>query len=241
MFGCSSMNTALKKRELDVESRLSYAVVLDPLAPEERIVYTRVRDVSGNKMRKVMQTTIEQQLSAEGFTVTNNPKEANLMLNATILSAGKTTADEADRSLSAGYKGAAEGAALGYMVGAAGGSSSSDSMKSGLVAGAAGFLADALVEDVYYTFVMDIELRERPLEGDEIENSTQNKSATGMSTSNTATLSMAESSVKRGENFKWIIHKTRIVTTANKMNLKIEEAIPAVQDKTASSLSEMLM
>ena len=237
LFGCSAMNTALKKQELDVESRLSHSVVLEPLSPVERIVYARIRDVSGNNLRSVMQQKITNQLTAEGFVVTNDPKEANLMLNATILSAGKTTADEASRSLTSGYKGAAEGAAIGYIATSGNG----NSVKTGLLAGAAGFIADALVEDVYYTFVMDIELRERPLEGDIYSNSTSNRAIGAVSTQNKAIRNVNKSSVQRGENYKWIIHETRIVTTANQMNLKLEEAIPAVQDKTALSLTEMLL
>ena len=238
LFGCSAMNTAIKKQELDVEARLSSSIVLEPLSPSDRIVYARIRDVSGNNLRSAMQRKIESQLESEGFVVTNDPKKANLMMNATILSAGKTTADEASRSLSSGYKGAAEGAALGFI---AGGGSGKDSLQAGLLAGAAGFFADAMVEDVYYTFVMDVELRERPLIGDSITNSTTNTSTKMLSTQNTANRSKSKSSVQRGDNFNWIIHQTRIVTTANQMNLKLEDAIPVVQDKTATSLTEMLL
>lgn len=241
IFGCSSLSTAIKKQDLVVESKLSYSVVLEPLSPSDRIVYARIRDVSGNNMRKVMQSKIESQLQAEGFVVTNDPKKANLMLNATILSAGKTTADEANKYLSSGYKGAAEGALLGIGAASMAGGSNSETLGAGLVVGAAGFLADSLVEDVYYTFVMDVELRERPLDGDSIENSTNNMAAKGMVTKNNVNLNVSKSAVKRGENYNWIVHNTRIVTTANKMNLKLEEAIPAVQGKTASSLSEMLL
>lgn len=238
LFGCSAMNTALKKQDLDVESRLSHSVVLEPLSPADRIVYARVRDVSGNSLRSIMQQKITNQLTAEGFVVTNDPKEANLMMNATILSAGKTTADEASRSLTSGYKGAAEGASIGYLAASGNGKSA---VQTGLLAGAAGFFADALVEDVYYTFVMDVELRERPLEGDVYSNSSSNRTVSGISTQNKAIRNVNKSNVQRGENYKWIIHETRIVTTANQMNLKIEEAIPAVQDKTALSLSEILL
>jgi hypothetical protein len=241
LVGCSAVNTMAKKQDLAVESRLSHSIVLEPVAPSKRIVYARVRDVSGNKMRQDMQKKIVEHLTSEGFTVTEDPTKANLMLNATILSASKMTADEVSRSLSSGYKGAAEGALIGGGLTAITGGSNSDALKAGALTAVGGFLADAFVEDVYYTFVMDVELRERPLEGDSIENSKKSISAKGMSGQNAANLSVAKSSVERGENYKWITYETRIVTTANQMNLKIEEAIPAVQDKTAYSLSEMLL
>ncbi|RBP83945.1 complement resistance protein TraT [Marinomonas rhizomae] len=241
LVGCSAVNTMAKKQDLSVETRLSHSIVLEPVSPSKRIVYARVRDVSGNQMRKDMQKKIVAHLQTEGFTVTEDPTKANLMLNATILSASKMTADEVSRSLSSGYKGAAEGALIGGGLTAITGGSNSDALKAGALTAVGGFLADAFVEDVYYTFIMDVELRERPLEGDSIENSKKSISAKGMSGQNAANLTVAKSSVERGENYKWITYETRIVTTANQMNLKIEEAIPAVQDKTAYSLSEMLL
>lgn len=241
LAGCSAVNTMAKKQDLTVESRLSHSIVLEPVSPSKRIVYARVRDVSGNKMRKDMQRKIVLNLQEEGFTVTEDPDQANLMLNATILSANKMTGDEADRLLSSGYKGAAEGAFIGGGLTAVTGGSNSDVLKAGALTAAAGFLADTFVEDVYYTFVMDVELRERPLDGDAIDNAKKSISAKGMRSQNSTNLTVSKSSVERGENYNWIVYETRIVTTANQMNLKIEEAIPEVQDKTAYSLSEMLL
>ncbi|MDE8601626.1 complement resistance protein TraT [Marinomonas sp. RSW2] len=121
------------------------------------------------------------------------------------------------------------------------GGSGSDNRRAGLFAGAAGFFADAIVEDAYFTFVMDVQMRERALDGDSVSNSTQNKSIKGISTGNAANLSLTKSSVKRGSDYNWIIYETRIVTTANQMNLKMEEALPAVKERTALSLSELML
>lgn len=241
LAGCTAINTSLNKRELVVDSQLSHSIVLEPLAPSNRIVYARIRDVSGNGMRPEMQNIIVKHLKNEGFVVTEDPEEANLMLNATIISASKTTAEEANALLSSGYKGGIEGAAIGAGVSSITGGSGSASMKAGLIAGAGGFFADALIEDAYYTFVMDVQLRERGLPGDSVKNSTENASLKGLSTANAANLSLTKSSVERGANYNWITYETRIVTTANKMNLDIEEAIPAVQERTALSLSELML
>lgn len=241
LVGCSAVSTAVKKQNLVVESRLSHSVVLEPLMPEERIVYVKVHDITGNKMRSAMTKSITENLKNEGVIVTTNPKKANLMLDATILTAKKTTADEANSYLSGGYKGGAEGALLGVGIAGMSGSNGKTMVGAAVVGAAAGFFADMLVEDVYYTFVMDVQLRERPLEGDMIDNSTKNATAKGISSKNSASSNISKSSVKRGSNFNWIIHETRIVTTANKMNLDVEEAIPLVQEKTSYSLTELLL
>lgn len=240
LWGCAATSTAIKKRELTVESQTSHSIVLEPVAPSKRIVYASVRDLSGNSMRKPMQAKLEEILRSEGFSVTKDPEQANMMLTSSIIAAEKSTSNDSNRFLSSGYKGGAEGAVVGGVLGSF--SSDKNSTAGGaLVGAAAGFLADTLVEDVYFTFVMDVQLRERPLDGDRIQNKAQNNTHKGTSSTNTQTSSKTNSSVVRGANYNWIIHETRVVTTANKMNLEIEEAIPEVQKKTAETISEMLL
>ncbi len=240
LWGCAAASTAIKKRELFVESKTSHSIILEPVAPYKRIVYASVRDLSGNSMRKPMQAKLEEILRSEGFTVTKNPDEANMMLTGSIIAAGKSTSSDSNKYLSSGYKGGAEGAVIGGILG--GSPNGRNAAVGGALLGAAsGFLADTLVEDVYFTFVMDVQLRERPLEGDRIQNKAQDSTQKGTSSANSQTSSKTSSSVVRGANYNWIIHETRVVTTANKMNLEIEEAIPEVQKKTAETIAEMLL
>ncbi|MDO6527604.1 complement resistance protein TraT [Motilimonas sp. 1_MG-2023] len=241
LLGCSAAQTAMKKSELSIDSQTSFSVVLEPVAPSKRIVYAKVRDLSGNSMRKDMQRKLESLFISEGFVVTDDPDKANMMITASIIAAEKTTAADANRYLNSGYKGGAEGAVAGAGISAIAGGSGSSVATAAAAGAAVGFIADTLVEDVYYTFVMDVQLRERPLDGDVISNSTKNNSSKRVSSKNTSTSSNSNSSVTRGDNFKWIVYETRIVTTANKMNLEITEAIPVVQGRTAETLTEMMM
>ncbi|MCF4176741.1 complement resistance protein TraT [Vibrio sp. McD22-P3] len=241
LAGCSATQTAMTKQDLSIESKVSNPVVLEPLAPEERIVYIRVKDLTGNSMRKEMTRSIRSSLALEGVTVTNNPKEANLMLSAFVMSAQKTTKDEMNAMVNSGYKGAAEGALTAGAITAIAGGSGRTTAGVALVGAAVGFLADTLIEDSYYTFVLDVELRERPLVGDEITNKKSTVNAGGFSGTNNASVTVGKSSVNRGKNYNWITYQTRIITVANKMNLNIEEAIPKVQEKTSDTLSEFLL
>ena len=74
LTGCSAAKTALRKQDLTVESHVSNSVILEPLMPEERVVYIRVKDLSGNEMRRGMTSMLKQTLQEEGLVVTNNPK-----------------------------------------------------------------------------------------------------------------------------------------------------------------------
>lgn len=230
LVGCSAVTTAMKKQDLVVETKMSASVVLEPIAPQDRIAYVRVRDTSGNGLRKGMQQILVNELAAEGIRTTLNPKEANLMLNATILQAGKTDKSSVNSALASGFA----GGALAGGIASLSGHSNKHAAGVGLAGAAIGFLADSMIEDVYYSFIVDVELRERPLDGDIYDNASQTSDTKGTSTK-------FQSNVQRGENYKWIIYKTRVVTTANKMNLKLEEAMPLVQKKTAASLAEVLL
>lgn len=230
LVGCGAAKTAIRKHDLDVETKMSEAVVLEPMLVTERLVYVKVRDATGNSLRKSMQTKLEKELLAEGMRITRDPKKCNLMLNATVLQAGKSTKEEAYGSLKAGFAGAVVGASTAAVAGGEPGTVGA----LGLAGAAVGFLADAFVEDVYYSFIVDVEMRERPLEGDTYGTTQTTNYRVGTNTSRV-------SGGQRGKNYKWYIYKTRVVTIANKMNLKLEEALPLVQDKTASSLAEVLM
>lgn len=96
------------------------------------------------------------------------------MLNASILQAGKSAEDDVNSALKSGFAGATFGAGV------------------GLAAGALGFLADTTVDDVYYSFNLDVELRERPLDGEQNENASQTNTTKGTST-------RVQSNVKHGK------------------------------------------
>ena len=241
LLGCSAAKTAMTKQDLVVESHVSHSVVLEPLSPENRVVYIRVKDLSGNEMRKPMTTHLKKTLSDEGIHITNDPKQANLMLNAFVISAKKTNKEEINSFLNSGYKGGAEGLLTAAAIGGVFGSRGSDLGVVALGGAAVGFLADTLVSDDYYTFVVDIELRERPLDGDNITNNKASKSIKASSSQNTLSATVSNSNVERGENYKWITYETRIISTANQMNLDIESAKPLVMSKAASTLAEFLL
>ena len=98
-----------------------------------------------------------------------------------------------------------------------------------------------MIDDTYYTFVMDVELRERPLAGDEIDNSKDSTASKGFDSKNATAKNNSNSKVKRGNNYNWIVYETRIVSVANQMNLDIKNAIPLVQEKASNTLAEFLL
>ncbi len=225
--GCSAMKTAIKKRDLDVQTKMSQTIFLEPVAPKNKIVYLDIRNTSDKEIN--VRNTIETALKNKGYKITINPNEATYMLQGNILKVGKSDIREsqsfAGSSFGAGITGAATGA---ITVSAFGGGGSR--MAGVALAGAAlGFLGDALVEDTLYVMVTDLQIRERPLVGEVITQTQQTNLAQGSSTK-------VQQDIK-GANVKWKTYRTRIVSAANKMNLEFQEARVVLESALSRSIS----
>jgi len=218
--GCGAIHTSVEKSELDVQTKMSASVFLDPVAPEKRVVYVRVRNTSDKPGIQIEQA-VKQAIIANGYRITDNPDEAQFMLQANVLKAGR--ANERDDKSGAG--GALTGAAVGSTMG------DGDGKVAMAVAGALlGTMIDASVKDIYYTLVTDLRISERPKQDVTVTESNQSTLTQGTSGKNTL------SSV---EDVQWKRYQTRIVSVANKVNLTFPEAEPHLINGLVQSISNV--
>ena len=226
--GCTAMSTAIKKRNLDVQTKMSETIFLEPVSPSKRVIYVDIRNTSDKDLS--IAESIKSKLKSKGYTITDNPDNAHFMLQANILQVKKSDLRTAQSALNAGFGGAVLGGAVGAVAGSH--SNLDYSSKGALVGSAIGGLislvGDAMIDDVYYVMVTDLQLKERPSEGEVIVQ-TQNTSAT----SGTATRVNQKIS---GGNAKWKIYRTRIVSTANKVNLSFEDAQATLEKDLTKSI-----
>ena len=104
---------------------------------------------------------LAQDLRAKGYNVVSSPDSAYYWIQANVLKADKMDLREAQGLLGSGYEGAVAGAALGGGITAYNSNSGGAALGIGPAAGLAGPAADALVEDVNYTMVTDLQISER--------------------------------------------------------------------------------
>jgi len=226
LSGCGAMSTAVKKRNLEVKTQMSETVWLEPSS--EKTVYIQVRNTSDKDMSN-LQTLIANDLSAKGYKVSSNPDTAYYWVQANVLKADKMDLRQSQGFLSSGYEGAATGAALGAGITAYNSSSAGATLGVGLAAGLVGLAADAMVEDVNFTMVTDLQIAER--------------TTAKVTTDNVAALKQGTSGVKiqtsteEGNRHKY---RTRIVSNANKVNLKFEEAKPVLEAQLAKSVAGIM-
>lgn len=226
--GCAATGVALSKRHLDVQTKMSDSVFLDPPAPQAMVALLQIRNTS-DKPDFSIQYAVENALSAKGWRITRNPDEAQYLLQVNILQVGKTDQTAADAMLHQGYgvgNAAVAGAGLAY---ASGSTSGRGIVGAGLAVGAADFIAGQLVKDVYFSAITDVQISQRSKTAIRL----QGQQSLAQGNSGAENLSYSEES-------NWKRYRTRVLSSANKVNLDWNEAQPELVKGLATAISGML-
>jgi Enterobacterial TraT complement resistance protein len=227
--GCAAVHTSIAKKDLDVQTKMSDTVFLDPVGPDKKIVFVQIRNTS-DKMFDI-EGPIVTAITARGYRVTQNPDSAHFRLLGNVLSVGKSSPTAAQAALAGGYGGAFAGSATGAVVGgvthgwtgaAVGG------VVGGILGGVTETVANAAVKDVTFMVVTDIEITEKARQGVVVRQDSQQDASQGVGGRRTQTSSEVTDTKK---------YRTRIVSTANKANLAYEEAAPELTAGLIRSIS----
>ena len=220
--GCSAIYTSMAKSELHTETRMSKTIFLDPMAPEKRTVYVEVRNTSDQPAFS-LQGQIEDKLRNRGYKITQDPEQANYWLQANVRKVTEDDGQYGDYALSKGF----EGAILGGYAGSAFGSG--DGKVAAVVAGALiGMAVEASTSDVYYTAVTDVRVSVRAREGEVLKTKEHTKVDMGASGSRRVS-TQGTTDMKQ--------YTTRVVATANKVNLEYDEAAFSLRNGLINSIS----
>lgn len=232
LSGCAATEVMISKRNLDVQTRMSETVFLDPVGPEKKVMHIQIRNTS-DKDNFDIEAPLKEAMIKKGYRITEDPNKAYYRLQANILSVAKTDPTAAAAALHGGYGGAILGGAVaGALVG---GAASGSYLGAGIGAGAGGLLAGGLetvtgayVKDVLFMVVTDIQLVEKAPEGVIVRQDSQQSLKQGIG---------GTSQQSSSEVTKFKKYRTRVVSTANKANLEYEEAAPALTQGLTKSLS----
>jgi hypothetical protein len=228
--GCAAVHTSIAKKDLDVQTKMSDTIFLDPVEPSQRTIYLNVRNTS-DKTNFDIAHPVARVLESKGYTITPDPKKAHYWLQVNVLSVDKASPTAAQVALGAGYGGALTGAAVGAATGAALDGWSGAGI--GGLAGAAAFgiadtLAGAAVKDVLFMAVTDVEIAERAEAGVIVRQDNQQDAKQGIGGARRQTSTKVSNMNK---------YRTRVVSTANKVNLQYEEAAPDLTNGLTRSIA----
>lgn len=220
LSGCAATTTAISHRNLDVQTKMSDTIFLEPVSPDKQTVYVAVKNTSDKASFKI-ESQVKQDIAVKGYTVVSDPAHAHYMLQANVLKIEKMAPKQASQFLSAGY-----GAALGAGTAAVLTHDASSTLAGGLLGGVISSVADAMVKDVMYGVVTDVQLSERTK-----ANITQTSNSQLKQGSSTVT------NQKMSEQTNWKKYRTRVLSTADKVNLDFKEAEPVLEKGLSRSLA----
>ena len=220
LTGCGAVHTSIAKANLEVSTKMSDAVFLDPVGQDKRTLFVQVRNTS-DQPSFTIEPALKAAIAGKGYRIVDDPDRATFKLQAQILSVAKTDPTAAQAALMAGYGGAIGGAVLGGTIGGAVGGARGLGIGAGaggLVGGLAETVANAMVKDVlFYVAITDIQISQKTKEG---VTGTQKTKADIAQGTGTKVEQLFDEVVKEKK------YRTRVMSTANQVNLEYKDAAP---------------
>ena len=212
--GCAATHTAIAKRDLDVQNKMTDTIFLDPVGPAQKTVYVQVRNTS-DYAELDLASEIRNAVEGRGYQVTDDPERAHYWLQVNVLQVGKMDPSAAEAAYNGGYGSTWGGAAAGAAIGGAASNAWRGGLIGGVVGGAVATVADAVVKDTTYAIITDVQVSERSKVA--VREQTQQRLTQGRSGTRNVT---AE------ETTNWKRYQTRVMSSANQANLEFADAPP---------------
>ena len=225
LAGCAATTTALRYKDLDVQTKMSDTIFLDPVAPDQRSIFVQVRNTSDKPFD--IQGEVMSALMSKGYRVVSDPNQANYILQANVLAVGRTDQSALENATGMGFGGIAAGAAAGALLG--GSRAWQGAAVGGLAMGAAEAVTGSLVQVVWYAAITDVQISERVKGAVSEEFSSTMKQGSAQTYTKQRTAST--SNVKK--------YQTRIASSARKVNLEFPEADPYLRQGLVQAISGM--
>jgi hypothetical protein len=214
MFGCAATQVAIEKRNLDVQTKMSETIFLDPVAPEKKTVFIDVKNTSDKEIEIAPELCAalakREYRSQTKRRLLHDPGEYPLR--------GKM---DPHCSRSSGWLWRGRRSENGRRMGChdrAGG------MGAGAHRGSRG-ARGSVVKDVMYAMITDVQISERSA-----------ATVTQVVVSNLSQGTQSTIQQQSEGTVNWKRYRTRIGTSANQVNLKFEDAIPEIKNGLCKSI-----
>lgn len=230
LVSCAAISTAVSKRNLDVQTKVSTAIFVDPVPRPKRTVYVDVRSTVMEFDRRALAKAVRSEFKGNdnGYSMVDDPTKAQYHMSIFVTKLEKSSPTAAEQALKQGYSDRGAAVVSGAIIGGQHRGTATGAVVGGLAATLGTVATNAFVQDVMFVLVADVQIKEKAAKGVLVRK--DSKVNTKISDSGGSTQTFSEVS-KRKE------YRTRIVTTANKVNLDIEEAQPLMFKKTAYAMS----
>lgn len=226
LSGCAATATAIRYQDLDVQTKMSATIFLEPVPPHQRTIFIQVRNTSDKPF--FIEQDVAASIAARGYQIVFDPNQAHYILQANILAVGRTDQSALENATGLGYGGVLAGATAGALLGHATGHSAwAGAAIGGLAMGAAEVVAGSATQVIWYAVVTDVQISERS----RAAVSEQFSSTLRQGTAHTY---QQQRSAKMTDVMKY---QTRISSSARKVNLQFPEAEPYLRQGLVQAIA----
>lgn len=225
LTSCAATQTVLEHGSLQVSTKQSETVFLEPVSAKQKTIFLSIKNTSDEDVN--ISSSLNKSLTEKGYKVVSSPSNAHYLLQANVLKVGKMSISASQSALGGGYGSAIAGAVAGTALGSLS-NSSSGMIAGGVAGGLVGLAADSLVKAVNYTMITDVLISERVGKGVQVKE--QFKSNLTNGSSSTTLQSYSKSS-------QYQKYRTRVVSNADKVNLKFAEARGGLEQGLVKTIS----
>lgn len=225
LMSCAATQTVLEHGSLQVNTKQSETIFLEPVSSKQKTIFLSVKNTSDEEVN--IASSLKSALTEKGYKVVANPNNAHYLLQTNVLKVGKMSISASQTALGGGYGSAIAGAVTGTALGSLT-SSRSGMIAGGVAGGLVGLAADSLVKAVNYTMITDVLISERVGKGVKVKEQFKANFANGSSSATLQSYSQSSQYKK---------YRIRIVSNANKVNLKFPEARGALEQGLVKNLS----
>lgn len=234
IIGCStSSSTAVSKKKLELQTRMSSSVFLEPIHANKRSVFVQLHNASEREGLD-LEPQLLAALAEKGYEVVSRPDQAQYLLQANVLQLGKMDLAVTESALRSGF-GATwlGGGAPGVLEGSANQLSGPSAVALGETAGEASSrvsLASAAVLQPVYAAVLDVQISERVGNSIVIREKSPTRLKAGLK---------GPQEITSTEKIAWKRYQTRIISTAlpTKANVKLERVTPHLVQGLSRSIA----
>jgi len=222
---CAATQTVMEHRSLDAKTEVSKNIFLPPVSDKEKTIYLSVKNLSDQDMDIAQKLAVA--FKEKGYVVSKDPNHAHYLLQANIRKVGKMSVAASQSALGGTYGSAIAGGATGVAIGAL--TKNSNAMIAGGIGGGlVGMAADAMIKDVNYSMITDVQIGEKTKNGARVSEERRTPLSQGSNSS------INQISSKKSERE---YYQTRIVSHADKVNLAFKDARPALEAGLVKALT----
>ena len=240
----ASMLGGCATTELQTQAKMTRSIFLEPVKKAKQTVFVSVHNTSGQKID--LKDKLIEKLEKKGYHVVDDPDAAHYILMVNVLFANNLK--EANAAGAAAF-----GAAVGAGVGIHGGSWE-DALIGGVAAATVGGLVGKATEDDIFRMVVDVVIREKTNQKVAVKEenivgqaNVENRRRAGFMNSFGGPSRSVDEAGHLNDNIvekkrtayhaNYIEKRTRVFAEAVKLNLKLADAIPILEEKTSDSIA----